>query len=124
MDERLKHFGIGAAVGLAFAYVYASTTPSHAPSTTEEKKIIPRKLEKSLVEKVVLEFLESQSERNLEKMCSLVDDEIVYINEPHPIERAIRGKKMFREVGWLKILKFIFLKKKNNNNILFSFLSY
>ena len=60
------------------------------------------------MEKVVLEFLESQSERNLEKMCSLVDDEIVYINEPHPIERAIRGKKMFREVGWLKILKFIF----------------
>lgn len=31
-------------------------------------------------------------------MCELVHDDIVYINEPHPPERAIRGKKMFREV--------------------------
>jgi limonene-1,2-epoxide hydrolase len=48
--------------------------------------------------KTVMDFLHAQSIRDLNKMCDLVDDNIVYINEPHPPDRAIKGKARFREV--------------------------
>ncbi|KAH9259680.1 hypothetical protein BASA81_002102 [Batrachochytrium salamandrivorans] len=75
-----------AAVGMAVGYGL-STVAFRAEKTAA----------RSPVEQVVHEFLEAQSERDLDKMCSLVSDDILYINEPHPPERAITSKKMFRE---------------------------
>lgn len=56
----------------------------------------------SEVERVALEFLHAQTERDLDKMCRLVADDIIYINEPHPPDRAIKGKAKFRE-GWFVV---------------------
>lgn len=83
----LATISIGIAAGVALGYYFASSTTSVAP------KLAAR----SETERVVFEFLDAQSERDLDKMCALVDENIVYINEPHPEERAIRGRKMFRE---------------------------
>jgi len=47
---------------------------------------------------VVLKFLDAQSKRDLDLMCDLVTDDIVYINEPHPPCRTIKGRDMFRDV--------------------------
>lgn len=47
---------------------------------------------------VALAFLHAQTLRDLDEMCSLAHKDIVYINEPHPPERTIRGRDMFREV--------------------------
>ena len=48
--------------------------------------------------KVALDFLHAQSLMDLDLMCSYVTDDIVYINEPFPEKRDIRGSKMFRDV--------------------------
>lgn len=86
MEIDRKIVAVALFVGAALGYGLAS---SQAPA--------PEKPKQSEVERVVHEFLEAQSQRDLDKMCSLVDDDLVYINEPHPPERAIRSKKMFRE---------------------------
>jgi limonene-1,2-epoxide hydrolase len=90
--KRVHELAIVALVGLAAGYFIArtdnntsSTSSNHGNGKTTG------------VVGTVTEFLDAQSQRNLEKMCALVDDDIVYINEPHPPERAIRGKKMFRD---------------------------
>lgn len=87
-SKRIVEIGAFVALGAAIGYAAASSA-SHNNNTSTKGK--------SKVEQVVTAFLDAQSERNLDKMCSLVDDNLVYINEPHPPERAIRGKKMFRE---------------------------
>mmetsp|Transcript_128727 Transcript_128727/g.293895 ORF Transcript_128727/g.293895 Transcript_128727/m.293895 type:complete len:145 (-) Transcript_128727:44-478(-) len=43
-------------------------------------------------------FLKAQDDRDLDAMCQCVTDDIVYINEPLPPERQIRGKEMFCKV--------------------------
>ena len=45
---------------------------------------------------VVRGFLAAQDRRDLDLMCSFVDDNIVYINEPHDESRHIRGIAAFR----------------------------
>ena len=85
--KRIVEIGAFVAAGAAIGYAVASSSAGNNTSTKQKSK----------VEQVVTAFLDAQSERNLDKMCSLVDENLVYINEPHPPERAIRGKKMFRE---------------------------
>lgn len=79
---------VGAAVGYAGAQLFGKSEDKVSLNDSIDAKC----------RKVVLDFLDAQSERNLDKMCALVDENLVYINEPHPIERAIRGREMFREV--------------------------
>ena len=86
MTQRVMELGVAALVGGAIAY--ALTRPSSSPSVAQT--------ETSKTEQVVRAFLHAQSKRDLDEMCSLIADNIVYINEPHPPERAIRGKEMFR----------------------------
>jgi len=87
-QQRLATLVGVSAASAALGYYLASSSPSSSlPSPSPQE---------SSVEKVVREFLHAQSERNLDKMCDLVADDIVYINEPHPPERAIHGKQMFR----------------------------
>jgi len=96
-SKRLTEAAACVALGAAIGYVVASNAGSS--NTKESLKAVENgaKKGKSPVEQIVSDFLHAQSERNLDKMCDLVDEEIVYINEPHPPERAIRGKNMFRE---------------------------
>ena len=88
--RRIGEIAVAVGVGMAIGYSLSSSSSSAGATTTSKPK-------QDDVYKVVMGFLDAQSERNLDKMCDLVDDEIVYINEPHPPERAIRGKKMFRD---------------------------
>lgn len=87
--KRVGEIAAAVVVGTALGYLLTSGGSS--------KTFVPQKGSKSEAERIVQAFLDAQSERNLDKMCDLVDEELVYINEPHPPERAIRGKKMFRE---------------------------
>lgn len=74
---------------------------------------------------VVLRFLHAQTERDLELMCELAHKDIVYINEPHPPERAIRGREMFREVFadspciWCKDARLQVLQYARNEDTVF-----
>jgi limonene-1,2-epoxide hydrolase len=91
--QQIRNVAIGTALGIALGYSWASS------ATTALSKLGSSSSGKDdEVVRVVTAFLDAQSERNLDKMCALVDEEVVYINEPHPPERAIRGRKMFRDV--------------------------
>lgn len=84
LDRRCLAVAAAAVAGVAVGYGLSSLQTNQPAA-------------RSAVEQVVHDFLEAQSERDLDKMCSLVADDILYINEPHPPERAITSKKMFRE---------------------------
>ena len=46
--------------------------------------------------RVVKAFFKAQDARDLSGMCSLVDNNILYINEPHPSSRHICGRHAFQ----------------------------
>lgn len=52
---------------------------------------------KSPAQHVVEAFLKAQDKRDLDLMCSMVAEDITYINEPHEEKRHIRSKTMFRK---------------------------
>jgi len=85
--ERAAQMSAAALVAAGVTYYVVSST-STPPAARAGKQ--------SEVERVVHAFLDAQSKRDLDAMCALVADDILYINEPHPPERAIRSKEMFR----------------------------
>jgi len=89
VTEVAAYVAAGAVAGylVAASLMGGDSTPKQGKKGSDQNEIV----------RIVTEFLDAQSERDLDKMCSLVDDNLVYINEPHPPERAIRGKSMFRE---------------------------
>jgi limonene-1,2-epoxide hydrolase len=84
-SQRIFEWTVAAAVGGAAAYVVLGGKPRPAAADEQDPTL-----------KTVLAFLHAQSERDLDKMCALVAEDVVYINEPHPPDRAIRGRDMFR----------------------------
>ena len=73
-----------AAVGCAVSF--ARLGQSSAPKTNKT----------TTAKQVVEEFLHRQSMRDLDGMCAMVDDDVTYVNEPHPPERHIHGIDKFR----------------------------
>jgi limonene-1,2-epoxide hydrolase len=84
--ERLALVGVGALLGVAYSSLVLSGASEAAAEERREHAL-----------HIVLAFLEAQSARDLERMCALVTDDMQYINEPHPPERHITGRDMFRE---------------------------
>eukprot|EP00947_MAST-08B_sp_MAST-8B-sp1_P004136 g4136.t1 len=75
----------------------SAASRSPLPSKPEAQLIVeafpPSKPEAQLI---VEAFLAAQDARDLDLMCSLVSEDVVYVNEPHPAERDILGKLQFR----------------------------
>lgn len=89
-SKKLGEIALYVAAGVGLGFVVSQALSSNGTTLSS-------KTGKNEIVRVVTEFLDAQSERNLDKMCNLVDENILYVNEPHPPERAIRGRKMFRE---------------------------
>ena len=111
--------GAGFLVGAGLAYYLCQETGGKkVPLQTESTK-------EDNVVGVVLRFLHAQTARDLDLMCALAHQDIVYINEPHPPERTIRGKAMFREVFadspciWCKDARLQVLQYARNGDTVF-----
>lgn len=89
--ERAALVSLGVAVGVAACKGLMSRRHDDSEAAT-----VKEEAEKEAL-RVVFAFLDAQSRRDLDGMCELISDDIVYINEPHPPSRAIRGKAMFRD---------------------------
>ena len=74
---------------------------------------------------VVRGFLAAQDRRDLDLMCSFVDENVVYINEPHDESRHIRGISQFRAAFegspciWAQDAKLEVLKEAQNGDTVF-----
>ena len=53
--------------------------------------------ERPSAQRLVEAFLAAQDRRDLDSMCSMVAEDVTYINEPHEEARHIRSKTAFRK---------------------------
>ena len=97
--KRVVELGAAAAAGAAVTAAVLALLAPDAPDANRGD-VTPTGARDP--KQVASEFFEAQSQRDLDKMCDLVADDVLYINEPHraPVDAA-GGRARTRARGGL-----------------------